>query len=431
MKVLIVGSGGREHSIALKLKESDSVEKIFIAPGNAGTAGTGENVNIAADETERLAAFACENNVDLVVAGQEVPLCLGLADKVKEKAVSLKKKIAFFGPSKKCAQLEGSKAFAKNLMKELNIPTAEYASFTDYAAAAEYTENLNYPFVIKADGLAAGKGVFLPASKEEGISVLKEIMLNKKCGAAGSRVVIEERLEGEEISILAFCDGERISVMPSSQDHKRLKDGDEGPNTGGMGAYAPAPACSYEKAQEYAELTILPVIKKMKEEGTPYTGVLYAGLILTKHGAKTLEYNCRFGDPETQVLMELFEGDLAKTFLACAEGNLELAPPKWKSGSAVTVVMANAGYPDGKITPVELERENLLSENGITVIHCGTSEKDGKLYASGGRVLAVTTRKESLAQAIDSVYKKISKINFPKAQYRNDIGKKGINRLTV
>lgn len=426
MKILIIGSGGREHAIALKLKESPNVEKIFIAPGNAGTAEVGENVNIAADEVHKLADFACENNVDLVAAGQEIPLCLGLADIVKEKASALGKKILFFGPSKKCAALEGSKSFAKALMKELNIPTAEYASFTDYTAAYSYAKNLNYPFVIKADGLAAGKGVFLPTSKEEGLTVLKEIMLEQKCGGAGARVIIEERLEGEEVSILAFSDGERISVMPSSQDHKRLKDGDEGPNTGGMGAYAPAPVCPYKKAQEYAELTILPIIKKMKEDGSPYIGVLYAGLILTKNGPKTLEYNCRFGDPETQALMELFSGDLAKTFAACAEGNLNLAPAEWKDGYAVTVVMANAGYPDGKINSVELKKEQLDSRNGVKVIHCGTKEKDGKLYAAGGRVLAVTAHKNTLEEALSAAYKKISNIDFPSALYRKDIGEKGL-----
>lgn len=426
MKVFIIGSGGREHAIALKLKESPSVEEIFIAPGNAGTAEIGTNVNIAADDVEKLTDFAIENGIDLAVAGQETPLCLGIADMIKKKACAAGKKIAFFGPPQKCAQLEGSKSFAKAMMEELNIPTAKYRSFSEYTEAEEYIKEIDYPFVIKADGLAAGKGVFLPSSKEEGLAVLKEIMLEQKCGGAGSRVVIEERLEGEEVSVLAFCDGGSISVMPSSQDHKRLKDGDEGPNTGGMGAYAPAPVCPAEKTQEYAELTILPIIKKMKENGTPYIGVLYAGLMLTKNGVKTLEYNCRFGDPETQALMALFDGDLAETFLACAEGDLNRALPEWKDGSAVTVVMANSGYPDGKINPTELKRESLKDEDGVKVIHCGTKEKDGKLYASGGRVLAVTARKNTLQEALEAVYKKISKIDFPGVQYRKDIGKRGL-----
>ncbi|UTC77666.1 phosphoribosylamine--glycine ligase [Treponema sp. OMZ 799] len=433
MNILLIGSGGREHAIALKLKESPSLGKLFIAPGNGGTALLGENVPIKAENIEGLADFTLCSSIDLVIVGPEVPLCLGLEDLIKTRAKEQNKKIAFFGPSKACARLEASKDFSKEMMSLLSIPTARYSSFTDFQKAKEYIEGLNYPFVIKADGLAAGKGVILPSSKEEGITELKNIMVKKQFGSSGDKVVIEERLEGEEVSILAFSDGEKIAVMPPSQDHKRLKDNDEGPNTGGMGAYAPAPICSYETAQKYAELTILPIIKEMKKRGTPYIGVLYAGLMLTKEGngfaPKVLEYNCRFGDPETQSLMQLFDGDLALTMKSCAEGRLETAMPKWKEGYAATVVLASEGYPLFSSKPVELSSTELQSNADVSVIHAGTALKDGKIFTAGGRVLCISSNDNSLQRAMDKIYAKIKTINFPGVQYRKDIAKRGLEHL--
>lgn len=433
MNILLVGSGGREHAIALKLKESPSLGKLFIAPGNGGTALLGENLPIKADNIEGLADFALSASIDLVIAGPEIPLCLGLEDLIKEKAKAQNKKIAFFGPSKACARLEASKDFSKEMMSLLSIPTARYSAFTDFQKAKEYIEGLDYPFVIKADGLAAGKGVILPDSKEEGIAKLKNIMIEKQFGASGDKVVIEERLEGEEVSILAFSDGEKIAVMPPSQDHKRLKDNDEGPNTGGMGAYAPTPICSYEEAEKYAALTILPIVKEMKKRGTPYIGVLYAGLMLTKDGKgftpKVLEYNCRFGDPETQVLMQLFDGDLALTMSSCAEGSLDKAMPRWKEGYAATVVLASEGYPLSSSKPVELSASELEGSPEVSVIHAGTALKDSKIFASGGRVLCISSNDKSLQKAMDNIYAKIKTIHFPGVQYRKDIAKRGLEHL--
>ncbi len=432
MNILLVGSGGREHAIGLKLKESKLTEKLYIAPGNAGTAFIGENINIKADDIEGLTAFACENNIDLVVAGPEVPLCLGLADLMHKKAKKQNKKIAFFGPVKASAELEASKEFSKRMMSELNIPTAKYQAFDDFDSAKKYIESLDYNFVIKADGLAAGKGVILPETKEEALKTLEEIMLEKRFGDSGNKTVIEERLEGEEVSILAFSDGKNIAVMPSSQDHKRLKNNDEGPNTGGMGAYAPAPICSTKQAEEYAELCIRPIIKKMAENGTPYVGVLYAGLMLTKGGPKVLEYNCRFGDPETQALMQLFDSenaDLAKTMQACAEGKLKDAMPKWKNTYAVTVVMASEGYPTSSSPKIQLNKEELKSDKNATVIHAGTALKDGEVWTNGGRVLSITADDTDLQKALDKVYAKIKTINFKNVQYRTDIAKKGLNAI--
>lgn len=427
MNILLIGSGGREHAIALKLKESSLCGKLFIAPGNGGTAALGENIPIKPEEIEKAAHFAFENAVDLIIAGTEVPLCLGLGDLIVQKSKQYGKNIAFFGPSQACAKLEGSKEYSKQIMTSLHIPTAEYKSFTDFKAAEAYIATITYDFVIKADGLAAGKGVILPATKEEAIAALKEIMLNKRFGVSGDKVIIEERLTGEEISVLAFSDGKEIAVMPSSQDHKRLKDNDMGPNTGGMGAYAPAPVCPIQKAEEYAAETILPVIKKMAENGTPYIGVLYAGLMLTQKGIRVLEYNCRFGDPETQVLMQLFDGDLVKTMKACAEGSIQDAFPKWKTGYAATIVMASGGYPESSSPDEKLNAEEIKSDESTTVIHAGTLVKNGTFFTHGGRVLCITANDRTLKGALDKAYTKIASIHFPHAQYRTDIGKRGLD----
>lgn len=429
MNILLVGSGGREHAIALKLKESACIEKLFIAPGNGGTDLIGQNVPIPADEIEKLTDFAFKNSIDLIIAGPEVPLCMGFADLVYKKNQECGTNIAFFGPQKACALLESSKIFAKEIMTELNIPTAKYFKFGDFNSAKEFIEKNGFNFVIKADGLAAGKGVILPKSKEEALTELENIMIKKCFGNAGTSVIIEEKLEGEEVSVLAFSDGNEIAVMPPSQDHKRLRDNDEGPNTGGMGAYAPTPICSKDKAEEYARAVILPVIQKMKKNGTPYIGVLYAGLMLTKDGPKVLEYNCRFGDPETQVLMQLFDGDLVKTMYACTKGSLKEAMPSWKKGCAATVVMAGKCYPFSSSPKIELKKEQLENSGKVKIIHAGTTAEGSKIFASGGRVLCVTADGNNLRDALNSIYEKIKTIDFENCQYRTDIGKRGLEHL--
>jgi len=423
MKVLIVGNGGREHALALKIKASPLVENIYVAQGNAGTLAIAENIAIKIDDIASLSNFVIEKEIDLVVAGSELPLSLGLENVIREKSNKKKQKVHFFGPSKECALLEASKDFSKSMMKNLNIPTAEYESFQDYEKAIQYFSSFENIPVIKVDGLASGKGVFLPKSLNEGKDILKSIMVEGIFGKAGNRVIIEERLQGEELSLMAFSDGKDIALLPVSKDHKRLLDGDLGPNTGGMGAFAPHPNYSQKQIEDFAKITIEPIIKEMAKRGTPYKGVLYAGLMIGKNGVKVLEYNCRLGDPETQVLMELFEGDIVPTLVACSEGKLSQSLPRWKKAFAITVVMANAGYPEGKIIPVLLKEEELREEEGLKIIHAGTSIFNGELYATGGRVLCVTSCKEDAGVAVKAVYNKINKISFNNSQYRKDIAK--------
>jgi phosphoribosylamine--glycine ligase/phosphoribosylaminoimidazole synthetase len=435
MKILLVGSGGREHAIAVGLATSKLVDALFIAPGNAGTAALGSNVAIAVTDVAALASFAVAQAIDLVVVGPEVPLALGLVDAVTEKSRAAGKPIPCFGPVAAAARLESSKAFSKELMSQLGIPTAAYGVFSDFSAAAAYVMSAPWPVVVKASGLAAGKGVFLPDSKHEAVGILYELMAGKVLGDAGLEVVVEERLSGEEVSVMAFCDGERIAVMPSAQDHKRLLDGDLGPNTGGMGAYAPAPLCSDALAREYASIAIEPVVREMARRGTPFIGVLYAGIIVTSKGPRVLEYNCRFGDPETQAVLPLFEGDLAMTLLACARGDLRVAAPAWKPGSAACVVMASEGYPEapvGGAVLAGLESVGLPSgypSTSTCIYHAGTALENGQVVAKPGRVLGVTAIGADLQTAIAAAYAKVESISFPGARYRHDIGGRGIERL--
>lgn len=426
MKILLVGGGGREHAIALKLKEEDASLELFVAPGNAGTETLGTNVPIAADKITDLANFASKEGISLVIVGPEVPLCLGLADLLAEKGIMC------FGPSKAASQIEGSKVFSKKLMIQLGIPTARYSMFTNFEEAAKWINSQDQSsYVIKKSGLAAGKGVFLPDSKNEALGVAYTLL---KGGEVGSKeILIEERLFGEEISILAFCDGKNFSVMPSSQDHKRIFDGDRGDNTGGMGSYAPVPAYSFAKSQEFAEKTIKPILDYFAKQKTPYVGVLYAGLIITADGPKVLEYNARFGDPETQSLLALLDSSLLEVILASCKGELNFVKLKWKSGYAASVVLANEGYPSGKITPTPLVETELAGEKtehySTKVIHSGTTKKDGKLFATGGRALTITSYAESLADAVDASYKKIKGIHFPNMQYRKDIASRGLTYI--
>ncbi len=428
MKILLVGSGGREHAIAARLAESPLLEALFVAPGNGGTQAMGWNVPIAATDIDALVDFAEKNAIDLVVVGPEAPLALGLADSLAERSAKTGRKILCFGPSRAAARLESSKAFSKATMSRLGIPTAEYGSFCgyqDFEQAAEFVRKAPWPVVVKVSGLAAGKGVFLPESKHEAIGLLHELMRGSLLGEAGCQVVVEERLQGEELSILAFCDGERVSVMPGAQDHKRLADGDRGPNTGGMGAYAPA--CPPELAAGYVRLAIEPVVLDMAANGTPFVGVVYAGIIVTGSGPRVLEYNCRFGDPEAQAILALFDGDLAATLAACASGDLRKAEPAWKSGSAACVVMAGDGYPEAPVGGVPLS--GLEPAGSARVFHAGTGFDAGVLVSRPGRVLGVTAYGRDLREAISSAYAKVDAISFPGARLRRDIGARGLARI--
>lgn len=422
MKILLIGSGGREHAIAKKLIESPQVE-LFIAPGNAGTEKIGTNVPINVDRIVELTEFAVKNKIDLVVVGPELPLCLGISDSLKKAG------IACFGPSKAASQIEGSKVFSKKVLVELGIPTAKYSVFKNFDTAAKWVKKQdNCDYVIKKSGLAGGKGVFLPTSTNEAIGILYDCL--KPDTTENPEIVIEEKLYGEEISVLAFSDGKHISVMPSSQDHKRLRDNDAGENTGGMGAYAPVPAYDYEATKKIADKVIMPVINYFAKSGTPYIGVLYAGLILTADGPKVLEYNCRFGDPETESLLALFDGDLTQTMYDCAHGALNESTIHWKSGTAVTVIMAHEAYPSGKLSEVLIGSVE-VPDKDVCVLHCGTRSENGKLYSHGGRVLAVTGTAATLEEAVRKVYASINCINFPHSQYRTDIAVKGLDWLKI
>jgi phosphoribosylamine--glycine ligase/phosphoribosylformylglycinamidine cyclo-ligase len=425
MNVLIVGSGGREHALAWKLADSPLIDGLFIAPGNAGTSACGRNVAIPVDDVRGLVDFADESLIDLVVVGPELPLGLGLADALVERSTKIGREILCFGPSRAAARIETSKSFSKDFMVRHGVPTAEYAAFTEYGASLAYVESFGRPCVIKASGLAAGKGVFLPDTVEEAAGILRSLMLDLSLKDAGREVVIEERLEGEEVSLMAFCDGTSIAPMPSAQDHKRIFDGDLGPNTGGMGAYAPAPRCPPALAEEYARLLIQPVVDGLAAEGCPFVGVLYAGLMLTADGPKVLEYNCRFGDPETQAMLPLLDGDLAPVLMACARGRLDRTALVWGKGSAVCVVMASEGYPEAPIGGREIFGLGGAA-HGTFVFHAGTVEDRGRIFSKPGRVLGVTSRGDSLREAIDSAYARMDRITLQGARFRRDIGRKGL-----
>ena len=420
MKILIIGGGGREHALAWKIAQSPKVTALFCAPGNPGTAPIATNVDIPADDIDGLLAFALEQSIDLTVVGPEQPLVLGLADRFQEKGLKV------FGPSAKAAQLEGSKAFSKDLMQKYNIPTAEYAAFENPEEARAYLKGKG-PQVVKADGLAAGKGVFVCANETEAVEAIHQIMNDKIFGESGSRIIIEERLEGQEVSLLAFTDGTTVLTMEAAQDHKAVFDGDTGPNTGGMGAYSPAPIFTPELKQEVIQRIMIPAVNGMREEGIPYQGVLYAGLMITDKGPKTLEFNARFGDPETQPLMMRMESDIVPIMEACADGDLYLCSLDWKPDAAVCVVMASEGYPGAyeKGRPIRgLEQADALS--GVTVFHAGTKQTGDNIVTSGGRVLGVTALGSNVEQAIAKAYQAVGKIEWQGVQFRKDIGKKAL-----
>lgn len=420
MKILIIGGGGREHALAWKIAQSPKVTELFCAPGNPGTASIATNINIPGDDIDRLLEFALDRSIDLTVVGPEQPLVLGLADWFQDNGLKV------FGPSAKAAQLEGSKAFSKDLMKKYNIPTADYAAFDDADEARAYVKGKG-PQVVKADGLAAGKGVFVCADEAEAVDAINQIMNDRIFGESGNRIIVEERLEGQEVSLLAFTDGTTVLPMEAAQDHKAVFDGDTGPNTGGMGAYSPAPIFTPELKQEVFQRIIVPAVNGMREDGIPYQGVLYAGLMITDKGPKTLEFNARFGDPETQPLMMRMQSDIVPILEACADGTLDTCALEWKPEAAVCVVMASGGYPGKyeKGKPIQgLDQASLLE--GVTVFHAGTKQDGDAIVTQGGRVLGVTALGDTVQSAIAKAYQAVDKIRWEGVQFRTDIGKKAL-----
>lgn len=423
MRVLVIGGGGREHALAWKLAQSPKCEKLYALPGNPGMQDVAECVGgIPVEDLAAVVRLAQEKAIDLVVVGPEVPLTNGIVDALGEAGIRA------FGPSRLAAEIEGSKAFSKGLMKKYGIPTAKYEVFTEAEAAREYVRKEGAPIVVKADGLAAGKGVIVAMTMDEALHAIDDIMEDKAFGQAGSRVVIEEFMEGEEASLLAFTDGETIVPMISSQDHKRAYDGDKGPNTGGMGTYAPAPVMTAEMVQAATEKILRPAIAAMKAEGRPYQGCLYAGLMITKDGPKVVEFNARFGDPETQVVLPLLESDLVEIMTACVEGSLASLDIRWSRGAAVCVVMASGGYPGSYAKGKVISGLEEAKEAGNLVFHAGTAQKDGNIVTNGGRVLGVVAKAGSIREAVDHAYAGVGKISFEDAFYRKDIAHRALSR---
>ena len=418
MKVLVVGSGGREHALVWKISQSPMVDKIYCAPGNAGIGEMAECVAIKAEDLDGLLEFAVQNEIGLTVVGPEVPLTMGIVDKFQEKGLKI------FGPSGRAAEIEGSKTFAKDLMAKYGIPTAKYGAFTDAAEAKAFLAEVGLPCVVKADGLAAGKGVLICETKEEAETAVEDILVDNKFGNAGSRVVVEEFLTGQEVSMLAFSDGKTIVPMVSSQDHKRIWDGDKGLNTGGMGAYSPAPIYTADIHEIVVPQVLEATIKAMEQEGRPFAGILYAGLMLTADGPKVLEFNARFGDPETQAVLPRLKSDLVEIFLAIIDGRLAEMNIEWHEEAAVCVVMASGGYPESSDKGRVITGFNEADEAGAIVYHAGTKETDGNIVTNGGRVLGISALGKDIAEAIDNAYKGVKQITFENMQYRTDIGKK-------
>ncbi|MDR1559303.1 MAG: phosphoribosylamine--glycine ligase [Clostridiales bacterium] len=415
MRVLIVGSGGREHAIAWKLKRDNPELELFCAPGNGGMSALAQCVPVSANDIPALKAFSGANKIDLAVVGPEEPLVRGIAEEFGGTPV--------FGPCSKGAMLEGSKSFAKRFMKTHGIPTAEYEAFSDYEEARAYVRRKGAPLVIKADGLAAGKGVTVCLTESEAETALAEALIARRFAEAGRIVVIEELLRGPEASVLAFTDGRSILSMVSAQDHKRANDGDQGPNTGGMGAFSPSPFYTGDIERQCKERIIYPTLEGLKREGVVYKGVIYFGLMLTPDGPKVIEYNCRFGDPETQAVLPRLENNLLDVMLACVNGSLDTVRLKWRREAAVCVAMVSGGYPGGYKKCVRIAGLNNIKENDhLRVFHAGTILKDGALLTDGGRVLGVTALAESVEQAARAAYGAVNEISFDGAGFRSDIG---------
>ncbi|MBE7010393.1 MAG: phosphoribosylamine--glycine ligase [Ruminococcaceae bacterium] len=423
MKVLVVGGGGREHTIIWKLAQSPLKPELYAAPGNGGIAELATCVNIKATDVEGVVRFAKEEKIDLTVVAPDDPLMLGMVDRLEEEGLKA------FGPRQNAAIIEGSKVFSKDLMKKYGIPTAAYEVFDDSEKALDYLKTVSFPTVIKAEGLALGKGVIIAADYAEAEEAVRDIMCDKVFGDAGSRVVVEEFLTGQEVSVLAFTDGKTLYPMVSAQDHKRAYDNDEGLNTGGMGTFSPSRLYSAAIHEECMQNIFLPTVEAMKKEGRPFKGVLYFGLIMTKQGVKVIEYNARFGDPETQVVLPRLKTDLLEIFLAVAEERLEEITVEWEDNAAVCVVMASGGYPKKYESGLPISGISDAEAVGdITVFHAGTRREGDSLLTAGGRVLGVTAVSKTLDEAIKLAYQGVSKIHFDKAHYRTDIGikKEGI-----
>jgi len=418
MNVLVIGGGGREHAIVWKIAQSPKVKKIYCTPGNGGIAGLAECVNIKATDLNAIVDFAKNNSIDLAVVGPDDPLAMGLVDMLENAGIRT------FGPEKKAAIIEASKVFSKELMKKYNIPTAKYEVFEEPEKAKEYLKECSFPIVIKAEGLALGKGVIIAQDLEEAFGAVNEIMIEKKFGESGSRIVIEEFMTGQEVSMVSFTDGKTVIPMVSAQDHKRIFDNDKGPNTGGMGVFSPSRIYTDEIADECMEKIFIPSIRAMELEGRKFKGIIYFGLMITQNGPKLLEYNARFGDPETQAVLPRLKTDIIDIFEAVIDEKLNEIDIEWHEGGSACVVMASGGYPGDYQTGYEITGIKQAEELGCIVFNAGTKLNDGKLVTAGGRVLGVTAIGESLDKAIKKAYEGVQKVNFKDAHYRKDIGKK-------
>jgi phosphoribosylamine--glycine ligase len=423
MKILVVGGGGREHTLVWKIVQSPLVEKVYCAPGNPGIAELAECVHIPADDIDALLDFALAEEIDLTVVGPEVPLTLGIVDRFQEAGLDI------FGPSQAAARIEGSKSFSKDLMAKYGIPTADYRTFSDRDEAVAYIREQGAPIVVKANGLAAGKGVVVAMTEEQAVAAVDDIMVDAIFGDAGSSVVIEEFMAGEEASFFAFTDGKNILPLASSQDHKPAFDNDKGPNTGGMGAYSPAPVVTEALADEIVKTIVRPTIDGMAQEGCPYVGILYVGLMIADGKARVVEFNARFGDPEAQPLLVRMKSDVVPVLQACARGDLSGAELEWHDKAAVCVVMASGGYPAAYEKGFEiLGLDDAGEMEDVVVFHAGTSFESGKVVNTGGRVLGVTGLGATVTAAIDRAYQAVAKISWDGAHFRTDIGKKALNR---
>ncbi len=420
MNIMVVGGGGREHAIIKKLRENPTVEKIYCLPGNGGIAADAECVAIGSTDIPKIVEFAKNTGIDFAVVAQDDPLILGCVDELNKIGVPC------FGPDKKAAIIEGSKVFSKNFMKKYGIPTADYEVFEDAESALEYVKTCKIPTVIKADGPALGKGALVCMTREEAVNAVKEIMQDKKFGASGDKIVVEEYMSGPEVSVLSFTDGETVIPMVSSTDHKRARDNDEGLNTGGMGTVAPSPYYTKEAEKQALERIILPTVKAMKAEGRPFKGCLYFGLMITPEGPKVVEYNCRFGDPETQVVLPLLKSDLLDIMLATTNGTLKDVPVEFSDGAACCVILASDGYPEKYEKGFEIRIPEDLKDK---VYVAGAKLENGKLLSNGGRVLGVVGKGKDLGEAVKTAYTYAEKVTFKNAYYRKDIGKKALNAL--
>ncbi len=425
MKILIIGGGGREHALAWKAAQSDKVETVYVAPGNAGTAGEAklENINIGAEDIDGLLAFASNRQIGLTIVGPEVPLVAGIVDRFNKAGLRC------FGPTQGAAQLEGSKAFTKDFLARHNIPTADYGNFTEIDAAVTYIKEKDAPIVIKADGLAAGKGVILAQTEDQAIATVKDMLAGNAFGDAGHLVVIEEFLTGEEASFICMVDGEHVLPLATSQDHKARDNGDHGPNTGGMGAYSPAPVITEAMFQRIMDDVILPTVRGMAADGYPYTGFLYAGIMIEADGTpRVLEYNCRLGDPETQPIMMRLQSDLVELIEAALDQRLHEVDAKWDARAALGVVMAAGGYPDSYHRGDAIDGLASGDDEVTKVFHAGTAISDGKVVTSGGRILCVTALGDSVSEAQSRAYQRVKQINWDNAYYRTDIGYRAVAR---